>query len=160
DQAIEILKRHPELTVEVAGHTDSRGSTEVNQKVSESRAKAVHDYLVEHGIPASQLDGPIGYGESKPIASNDTDAGREKNRRTELNVKAVAAAPAAAPAVAPAVAAGAASGAPGQAAAVADGQATETAVPPAAAATAGQAAPAIAGQAGTGTTSGQQGEAA
>lgn len=102
DQAVEILKRHPELTVEVAGHTDSKGAPELNQKISEQRAKAVHEYLVKQGIPASRLVGPVGYGESKPIATNETDAGREQNRRTELNVKAatapamVAAAPAAA----------------------------------------------------------------
>jgi OOP family OmpA-OmpF porin len=94
DQAVEILKRHPELTVEVAGHTDSRGAADFNQKLSESRAKAVYDYLVEKGIEKKQLEGPIGYGESKPIASNDTDAGRNENRRTELNIKAVAALPA------------------------------------------------------------------
>lgn len=104
DQAIEILKRHPELTVEVAGHTDSRGDAAFNQKLSQARAKAVYDYMIGSGIAASQLDGPIGYGESKPIASNDTDAGREENRRTELNIKAVAALPA--PAVAPQVSAG------------------------------------------------------
>lgn len=98
DQAVEILKRHPELTVEVAGHTDSRGAADFNQKLSETRAKAVYDYLIEKGIAATQLEGPIGYGESKPVASNDTDAGREENRRTELNIKAVAALPA--PAVA------------------------------------------------------------
>ena len=94
DQAIEILKRHPELTVEVAGHTDSRGDAAFNQKLSQVRAKAVYDYMIENGIAARQLEGPTGYGESKPIASNDTDAGREENRRTELNIKAVAALPA------------------------------------------------------------------
>ncbi len=99
DQAVEILKRHPELTVEVAGHTDSRGAADFNQKLSQTRAKTVYDYLIEKGIDAKQLEGPIGYGESKPIASNDTDAGRDQNRRTELNVKAVAALPAPAAAV-------------------------------------------------------------
>ena len=94
DQATEILRRHPELTVEVAGHTDSRGAADFNQKLSETRAKAVYDYLIQHGIPAKQLEGPIGYGENKPVASNDTDVGREENRRTELNIKAVAALPA------------------------------------------------------------------
>lgn len=93
DQAVEILKRHPELTVEVAGHTDSKGAPELNQKISEQRAKAVYEYVVKQGIPASRLVGPVGYGESKPIATNETDAGREQNRRTELNVK-VATAPA------------------------------------------------------------------
>jgi outer membrane protein OmpA-like peptidoglycan-associated protein len=94
DQAVEILKRHPELTVEVAGHTDARGADDFNQKLSLSRAKTVYDYMVEKGIDKKQLEGPVGYGESKPLASNDTDAGRDQNRRTELNVKAVTAPPA------------------------------------------------------------------
>lgn len=116
DQAIEILKRHPELTVEVAGHTDSRGDAAFNQKLSQARAKAVYDYMIENGIAAGQLEGPIGYGESKPIASNDTDAGREENRRTELNIKAVAALPAppATPATPAAAAAAGATAADGQ----------------------------------------------
>lgn len=118
DQAVEILKRHPELTVEVAGHTDSRGPADFNQKLSETRAKAVYDYLIGKGIDAKQLEGPIGYGESKPVASNDTNAGREENRRTELNVKAVAAlpAPAAAPGAPPVVLPATTDGAKGQAA--------------------------------------------
>lgn len=115
DQAVEILKRHSELTVEVAGHTDSKGADELNQKLSEKRAKAVYDYLVKNGIAESQLEGPIGYGESKPIASNDTDEGREKNRRTELNIKATSEVAGTAPA---------AGTTPGQAAAPAAGQAT------------------------------------
>ncbi|ADV28109.1 OmpA/MotB domain protein [Pseudoxanthomonas suwonensis 11-1] len=92
-EAAEILKRYPDLRVEVAGHTDSRGTDAYNQKLSERRAKAVYDYLTSNGIDASRLVGPIGYGESRPIAPNanpdgsDNPEGRAKNRRTELNVQ-------------------------------------------------------------------------
>jgi outer membrane protein OmpA-like peptidoglycan-associated protein len=138
DQAVEILKRHPELTVEVAGHTDSRGAEDFNQKLSQTRAKTVYDYLIEKGIDAKQLEGPVGYGESKPIASNDTDAGRDQNRRTELNVKAVAAlpAPAAGTGAPPVVLPAKTEGAEGQAEAPAPATPAPAATPPAADATA------------------------
>ncbi|MCG8277590.1 OmpA family protein [Stenotrophomonas sp. NLF4-10] len=92
-EAAEILKRYPELRVEVAGHTDSKGSDAYNQKLSERRATAVYDYLTGNGVAASRLIGPVGYGESRPIAPNtnedgsDNPEGRAKNRRTELNVQ-------------------------------------------------------------------------
>ncbi len=93
NEAIEILKRYPDLKVEVAGHTDSKGTDAYNQKLSERRAKAVYDYLTSNGIDASRLVGPNGYGESRPIAPNtnedgsDNPEGRARNRRTELNVQ-------------------------------------------------------------------------
>ena len=92
-EATEILKRYPDLRVEVAGHTDSKGTDAYNQKLSERRAKAVYDYLTTNGVSAARLQGPIGYGESRPIAPNtnadgsDNPEGRAKNRRTELNVQ-------------------------------------------------------------------------
>ena len=92
-EAIEILKRYPELKVEVAGHTDSKGTDAYNQALSERRASAVYDYLTGNGIDASRLVGPNGYGESRPIAPNTNDDGsdnpdgRARNRRTELNVQ-------------------------------------------------------------------------
>ncbi len=92
-EATEILKRYPDLRVEVAGHTDSKGTEAYNQKLSERRARVVYDYLVKNGVDASRLVGPIGYGESRPIAPNtnpdgsDNPEGRAKNRRTELNVQ-------------------------------------------------------------------------
>ena len=92
-EATEILKRYPDLRVEVAGHTDSKGTDAYNQKLSERRAQAVYDYLTSNGIDASRLVGPVGYGESRPIAPNtnadgsDNPEGRAKNRRTELNVQ-------------------------------------------------------------------------
>ena len=87
DEAIDTLKRNPNVKVEVDGHTDSVGSDAYNQKLSERRAKAVYDYLGEHGVSSSQLDGPKGFGESQPIDTNDTAAGRQRNRRTELKVE-------------------------------------------------------------------------
>jgi OOP family OmpA-OmpF porin len=93
NEAIEVLKKYPELKVEVAGHTDSIGTDAYNQKLSERRAKAVYDYLTSNGVDAGRLIGPHGYGESRPIAPNtnpdgsDNPEGRAKNRRTELNVQ-------------------------------------------------------------------------
>ncbi|WMJ68000.1 OmpA family protein [Stenotrophomonas sp. 24(2023)] len=92
-EASEILKRYPDLRVEVAGHTDSKGTDAYNQKLSERRATAVYNYLTQQGVAASRLVGPIGYGKSRPIAPNtnpdgsDNPEGRAKNRRTELNVQ-------------------------------------------------------------------------
>ncbi|MEJ1096782.1 MULTISPECIES: OmpA family protein [unclassified Pseudoxanthomonas] len=86
-EATEILKRYPDLKVEVAGHTDSVGTDAYNQGLSERRAKTVYDYLTSNGVDASRLVGPNGYGESRPIDTNDTAEGRARNRRTELNVQ-------------------------------------------------------------------------
>ena len=93
DEAISILGKYPQLRVEVAGHTDSVGTDEYNQGLSDRRARAVYDYLTGHGIDAGRLVGPTGYGESRPIAPNanedgsDNPEGRARNRRTELNVQ-------------------------------------------------------------------------
>jgi len=84
DQAVDVLNRYPALKVEVAGHTDSVGTDAYNQGLSERRAKAVYDYLTGKGIAADRLSGPNGYGEAKPIDTNDTSEGRARNRRTEL----------------------------------------------------------------------------
>ena len=87
DEAVDTLKRYPNIHVEVDGHTDSKGTDAYNQKLSERRAKGVYDYLTAHGVDASRLDGPKGFGESQPIDTNDTAEGRQRNRRTELNVQ-------------------------------------------------------------------------
>jgi len=93
DEAIGILSKYPEIRVEVAGHTDSIGSEQYNQGLSERRARTVYDYLTSKGISASRLAGPNGYGESRPIAPNTTPDGRDnpegraQNRPTELNVQ-------------------------------------------------------------------------
>ncbi len=87
DQAVDTLKRYPQVKVEVAGYTDSIGTASYNQKLSQRRAKIVYDYLTSHGISADRLEGPVGHGENNPIDTNSTKAGRARNRRTELQVQ-------------------------------------------------------------------------
>jgi outer membrane protein OmpA-like peptidoglycan-associated protein len=82
---VDILKANPSLNILVAGHTDNIGSATNNQTLSENRAKSVMNYLVEKGIPADRLSSK-GYGASKPIYTNDTEDGRAKNRRTEIEI--------------------------------------------------------------------------
>ncbi|MEJ2535413.1 MAG: NnrU family protein [Gammaproteobacteria bacterium] len=83
DDAVEILKRHSDLAVEIAGHTDSVGSAEYNQGLSQRRADSVRDYLVGKGANPAMLK-TRGYGESEPVADNSTAAGRAQNRRVEF----------------------------------------------------------------------------
>jgi outer membrane protein OmpA-like peptidoglycan-associated protein len=74
---------HPGLHLSVEGYTDSVGSDAFNQTLSEQRANAVRDYLIQQGLdPASII--ATGYGKSNPVASNDTPAGRQQNRRVEI----------------------------------------------------------------------------
>jgi outer membrane protein OmpA-like peptidoglycan-associated protein len=80
-----ILAAQPDLHVTAEGHTDNVGSSEENQRLSERRATAVLAYLVEQKIPLTAVD-TVGVGEARPIASNDTAAGRQQNRRVELIV--------------------------------------------------------------------------
>jgi OmpA-OmpF porin, OOP family len=87
DQAVDTLKRYPQVHVTVAGYTDSVGTEQYNQGLSERRAKIVYDYLTAHGIDPSRLEGPIGHGLNDPIDTNKTAAGRARNRRTELQVQ-------------------------------------------------------------------------
>ena len=85
DKLVALLTRHPEMQIEIGGHTDNKGSVDYNQKLSENRAKAVNDYLILKGIPAQQLSYK-GYNFSMPLVSNDTEEGRAKNRRTEFKI--------------------------------------------------------------------------
>ena len=85
DTVADWIKSEPEISVEIGGHTDSVGSDSYNQKLSEQRAKAVHDYIVSQGVDKSRLSYK-GYGESEPIATNETEAGRQRNRRVELKI--------------------------------------------------------------------------
>lgn len=78
-----IVIAHPGLHLEVEGHTDAVGSDEYNQKLSENRAQAVRDYLVQQGIPDNAIVSR-GLGKTQPVASNDTPDGRQQNRRVEL----------------------------------------------------------------------------
>jgi len=77
------LQRHPEIRVEVRGHTDAVGAAENNRDLSQRRAMAVRDVLIQLGVGASRITA-VGYGEDYPIATNDTAEGRAKNRRVEL----------------------------------------------------------------------------
>jgi OOP family OmpA-OmpF porin len=86
DMAAAILTNHPEIEVEIQGHTDNIGSADANLKLSQARAEAVRDYLIDvHMIEPVRLI-PIGYGENQPVATNDTEAGRAKNRRVDFVV--------------------------------------------------------------------------
>jgi len=83
DEAVSILKKNPEIKVEIDGHTDNMGSAAYNMNLSERRAKAVMKYFVDKGVEAQRLT-TKGFGFNKPAASNDTEQGRAKNRRVEL----------------------------------------------------------------------------
>jgi OOP family OmpA-OmpF porin len=85
NEAAGLLKSQATVVVEIAGHTDSIGTEEYNQGLSERRAQAVKDYLESQGITATRLTAR-GYGETQPIASNDTEDGRALNRRVEMIV--------------------------------------------------------------------------
>jgi len=81
-----VLKEYDKTILEVAGHTDNTGSAQYNQGLSERRAQSVAQYLESHGVN-SQRVATVGAGETHPIASNDTPAGRQANRRVELSLE-------------------------------------------------------------------------
>jgi outer membrane protein OmpA-like peptidoglycan-associated protein len=85
DMLVNLLYDFPHMEVEISGHTDNVGGESYNQRLSEARAKAVVEYLVENKTSSSRLSYK-GYGFSKPIASNETEEGRQKNRRVEFKV--------------------------------------------------------------------------
>ena len=85
DQQAVILKEHPETKVEVEGHTDSKGTISYNRALSKRRARAVRLYLISKGISRERLM-VRAHGASRPVASNETEEGRAKNSRVELNV--------------------------------------------------------------------------
>ncbi len=85
DRTVKFLEENKTLELEIAGHTDNVGSDETNQKLSQARAQSVVTYIVEHGIDQSRLIAK-GYGESRPIAFNNTEEGRAMNRRVEFKV--------------------------------------------------------------------------
>src|SRR5688572_536430 len=80
-----VLKEYDKTVIEVAGHTDSSGSDQHNQSLSERRAQSVAGYLASHGVKSQRLI-TIGAGETRPVASNDTEQGRSSNRRVELTI--------------------------------------------------------------------------
>jgi outer membrane protein OmpA-like peptidoglycan-associated protein len=83
DRVTAIFGQYPGLEVEIAGHTDSVGDDRSNLELSGARAAAVRQYLVEHGVAAARLSAN-GYGKSRPVTTNDTDEGRQLNRRVEF----------------------------------------------------------------------------
>jgi outer membrane protein OmpA-like peptidoglycan-associated protein len=85
DEAVETLKQEGGIAVVAEGHTDAVGSDSYNDSLSQRRAGAVRDYLVDGGISSTRIQ-VEGFGESRPVASNDTDDGRAQNRRVELLV--------------------------------------------------------------------------
>jgi OmpA-OmpF porin, OOP family len=82
-QILDLLKKNPTQKIEVQGHTDNVGGDAYNQTLSEARAKAIDTWLAQHGIVGDRLTAK-GFGKTKPIADNATDAGRAKNRRVEI----------------------------------------------------------------------------
>ena len=80
-----IVISHPGLNLQVEGYTDSTGTAEFNQKLSEQRANAVRDFLLNQGLNTNNMTA-VGYGPNYPVAANDTAAGRQQNRRVELVV--------------------------------------------------------------------------
>jgi OOP family OmpA-OmpF porin len=85
DELAKILADDPNLKLSIEGHTDNTGSMELNQRLSESRANAVRDYLLSKGVSETRLTA-IGYGPDRPIADNKTAAGRARNRRVEMKL--------------------------------------------------------------------------
>ena len=85
DETFKFLNENPRLHIEIGGHTDNTGQDEKNKQLSLNRAKAVADYLIQKGIDPVRLS-VKGYGAALPVASNDTDAGRQTNRRIEFRI--------------------------------------------------------------------------
>jgi outer membrane protein OmpA-like peptidoglycan-associated protein len=83
----DVFDKYGDTTIVVAGHTDSVGSTSYNDRLSDRRAATVAGYLEDYGVRGSRIDA-IGYGESRPKASNETSSGRQQNRRVELYIRA------------------------------------------------------------------------
>ncbi len=85
ERLVQLIKDNPGIKLEIGSHTDNVGSEEYNKVLSEDRSKSVVNYLIQKGIPATKLVA-VGYGEAKPVASNESETGRQKNRRTEFKV--------------------------------------------------------------------------
>ena len=79
----QLLQKNPSLQIEIGGHTDNIGGVAANQSLSEKRARAVYDYLIQHQVTSGQLRWR-GYGETTPLLPNDTEANRQRNRRVEI----------------------------------------------------------------------------
>ena len=85
NKVADFLKSNPTVKVEISGHTDSKGSNSYNINLSDGRAASVRTYLLENWVEPARVDSK-GYGEEIPVATNDTDEGRQKNRRVEFTI--------------------------------------------------------------------------
>ena len=85
DRLVKLLNDAPKLKIEISGHTDNSGSAAMNENLSQQRANAVVAYVLSKGIEVTRLSAK-GYGSKKPIATNETDSGRQQNRRTEFKI--------------------------------------------------------------------------
>ena len=85
DNIVSVMKRYPNMTIEIGGHTDNTGDAEANQILSQSRADKVAEYLSNNGISQDRYTS-VGFGQNNPIESNDTEEGRAQNRRTEFRI--------------------------------------------------------------------------
>ncbi|HEY3054443.1 MAG TPA: OmpA family protein [Thermoanaerobaculia bacterium] len=81
------FQRYPDEVIDIEGHTDSSGTTEHNQVLSERRANSVRDFLADNGVPSRSITA-AGYGETRPKATNSTPEGRQLNRRVEIHIRA------------------------------------------------------------------------
>ncbi len=86
DKLVRTLRQNPAVRIDIAGHTDNVGDPRLNQSLSEYRARVVKNYLTQHGITDERVES-AGYGGSRPVAGNDTEAGRARNRRVTFTVK-------------------------------------------------------------------------
>lgn len=87
DKLVNVLQKYPDTDIQIIGHTDSKGSDDYNQRLSEKRAGSVADYLRANGVSGTRIT-TKGMGEADPIATNDTDEGRSLNRRVEFVITA------------------------------------------------------------------------
>jgi outer membrane protein OmpA-like peptidoglycan-associated protein len=85
NRILPFFEQYPGLRVELSGHTDSRGTDEYNEHLSDARAKSVRSYLINNGLHPSRAEA-IGYGEQQPVADNESDEGRQLNRRVEFKI--------------------------------------------------------------------------
>lgn len=80
-----MVKENPELRIEISGHTDNTGTDAINEKLSQARADAVKNYLMAADVASNRIQSK-GYGSLKPIATNETEEGRQTNRRVEFSI--------------------------------------------------------------------------